>query len=100
MTGGIQETFQISSMQSQKQKDLLWDVLVKARRHNSLMGASINANPRIRESRLPNGLVMGKFFIILRTIFFFFFFLSIGHAYTITKIALFERYYRDVRLIR
>ena len=63
MTGGIQESFKISSMQSQKQKDLLWDVLVKARQHNSLMGASINANPRIREARLTNGLVMGNFLI-------------------------------------
>ena len=64
MTGGIQESFKISSMQSQKQKDLLWDVLVKARQHNSLMGASINANPRIREARLTNGLVMGNFLIL------------------------------------
>jgi hypothetical protein len=73
MTGGIQETFQISSMQSQKQKDLLWDVLVKARQHNSLMGASINANPLIRESRLPNGLVMGKFLSSLKLNLFFFY---------------------------
>ena len=81
MTGGIQESFTISNMQTQKQKDLMWDILVKSRQHKSLIGASINPNPRIKEACLSNGLVM-------------------GHAYTITKIALIEQFGKEVKLIR
>ena len=81
MTGGIQETFKISNMQNQKEKDLMWDILVKGRQHKSLMGASIDADPRIKEARMSNGLVR-------------------GHAYTITKVALIERRGREIRLIR
>ena len=63
MTGGIQETFKISTMQTQKQKDLMWKIISKGRQHHSLMGASINADPRAREARLANGLIMGNLLI-------------------------------------
>ena len=81
MSGGIEESFDIKNMQNTKQKDEIWDVLVKSRQHKSMIGTSIAPNPRIREAKLSNGLVM-------------------GHAYTVTKIALLEINRRDVRLIR
>jgi hypothetical protein len=59
MTGGIQESFQIKSMQTQAEKKQMWQNLIKSRQHESLIGASIAPNPRIREARLYNGLVMG-----------------------------------------
>lgn len=59
MSGGIDEVFNIKKMQNEMQKSLMWDVLVKSRQHKSLIGASISPDPRIREARLYNGLVMG-----------------------------------------
>ena len=59
----------------------MWEVLVKSRQHKSLIGASIAPNPRVKEARLSNGLVM-------------------GHAYTVTKVAALEMGSREVRIIR
>ena len=59
MTGGIAETFKLRDLPAESGKKELWDVLVKSRKHKSLIGAGIDANPRIREARLTNGLVMG-----------------------------------------
>ena len=81
MTGGIQESFEIKDMRTEKQKNEIWNLLVKSRKHNSLIAASISPNPRIREARLPNGLVR-------------------GHAYTITRIAALEAGNKEIRLIR
>lgn len=81
MTGGIQETFDLKSMRSESQKKELWEVIIKSRKHKSLIGASIAPNPRVREARMSNGLVM-------------------GHAYTVTKIACIELGYREIKLIR
>lgn len=81
MTGGIQESFEIKDMRTDKQKDEIWDMLVKSRKHKSLIAASIAPKPRIREARLSNGLVM-------------------GHAYTITRIAALEAGSKEIRLIR
>jgi hypothetical protein len=62
MSGGIEETFEIKSMRgAYAQKEEIWQVLVKSRQHKSLIGASIAPNPRIREAKLPNGLVMGQY---------------------------------------
>ncbi|CAF0866413.1 unnamed protein product [Brachionus calyciflorus] len=81
MTGGIQETFDIKEMKREAHKNDMWKVLVNSRKHKSLIGSSIAPNPRIREARLYNGLVM-------------------GHAYTVTKIACIEINRREVKLIR
>lgn len=81
MTGGISESFDLKMMQGESQKKEIWEVIVKSRQHKSLIGASIAPNPRIREARLYNGLVM-------------------GHAYTVTKIACVEIGYREIKLIR
>ena len=81
MTGGIQESFEIKDKQTEAQKLEMWKVMVKSRQHKSLIGASIAPNPRIKEARMPNGLVM-------------------GHAYTVTKVASIEIGTRELRLIR
>ena len=81
MTGGIQESFEIKNMRTESQRSDIWQVLIKSRQHKSLIGASIAPNPKIREARLYNGLVM-------------------GHAYTVTKIACIEINNRENRLIR
>lgn len=60
MTGGIQEIFEIKDMRRESLKNDIWKVLVGSRKHKSLIGASIAPNPRIREARLSNGLVMGQ----------------------------------------
>jgi len=81
MTGGIQEAFEINKKQTEVERNEMWHILVKSRQHKSLIGASIAANPTIREARLRNGLVM-------------------GHAYTVTRIACIEVGVREIRLIR
>ena len=81
MSGGIEESFTIKSMQTSAQRDELWDIIVKSRKHKTMIGASIAPNPSLREARLSNGLVM-------------------GHAYTVTKIALLEINGKEVRLVR
>lgn len=59
MSGGIQEQFEIKDMKKTDQKEEIWQILIKSRQHKSLIGCSIAPNPRIREARLQNGLVMG-----------------------------------------
>ena len=59
----------------------MWEILVRSRQHKSLIGASIAPNPRIKEARLANGLVM-------------------GHAYTVTRVAALENGIRETRIIR
>lgn len=81
MTGGIQETFEIKDMRTEKQKNEIWKLLVKSRMHKSLVAASIAPKPRVREARLANGLIM-------------------GHAYTVTRIAALEAGNGEIRLIR
>jgi calpain, invertebrate len=81
MTGGIQESFEIKDMRTDKQKNEIWDLIIKSRKHKSIIAASIAPKPRIREARLANGLVM-------------------GHAYTITKVAALEAGTREIRLLR
>lgn len=60
MTGGIQESFEIKEMRSESQKNEIWQILIKSRQHKSLIGSSIAPNPRVKEARLSNGLVMGQ----------------------------------------
>lgn len=81
MTGGIQESMNIKSFTAYGQTDQLWELIMKTRKFKSLIGASINPDPRIREARLPNGLVA-------------------GHAYTITKIAILDVNSRQERIVR
>jgi hypothetical protein len=81
MTGGIQEQFEIKNKQSEAEKNEMWQILLKGHQHKSLIGASIAPNPRVREARLNNGLVM-------------------GHAYTITKIIAIKLKGKEVRLLR
>ena len=81
MTGGIQESFEIKDKQTETQKKEMWEILIKSRQHKSLIGASIAPNPRVREARLANGLVM-------------------GHAYTVTRVASLETGKRETRIIR
>jgi hypothetical protein len=81
MTGGIAETFEIKDKRTVAERDEIWQVLIKSRQHKSLIGASIAPNPRVREARLSNGLVM-------------------GHAYTVTKVACIEKGSREIKLIR
>ena len=81
MTGGIQEDFEIKDMQTLAHKNDMWQILIKSRKHKSLIGSSIAPNPRIREAKLSNGLVM-------------------GHAYTITKIACLDAGTSEIKLIR
>jgi calpain, invertebrate len=59
----------------------MWEIMVKSRQHKSLIGASIAPNPRVKEARLSNGLVM-------------------GHAYTVTQVASLETGSREVHIIR
>lgn len=61
MTGGIQESFEIKEMRTEAMKNEIWQILVKSRMHKSLIGASIAPDPRIKEARLANGLVMGQY---------------------------------------
>ena len=81
MSGGIQETYDLKGHQTSSTKDDLWEIIKKSRQLKSMTAAYIDADPYMREARLSNGLVM-------------------GHAYTITRIALVEFRGRDVRLIR
>lgn len=60
MTGGIQESFEIKEMRNESSRNEIWQILCKSRQHKSLIGASIAPNPRIKEARLSNGLVMGQ----------------------------------------
>ena len=60
MSGGIEETFEIKNMRALAQKEEIWQIMIKSRQHKSLIGSSIAPNPRIREARLTNGLVMGQ----------------------------------------
>lgn len=60
MTGGIQETFEIKDLKIEAQKIDIWNIFIKSRQHKSLIGCSIAPNPKIREARLANGLVMGQ----------------------------------------
>ena len=64
MTGGIQESFVIKDKQTEAQKKDMWKIIVKSSQHKSLIGASIEPNPRIREARLANGLVMGHAYTV------------------------------------
>lgn len=60
MTGGIQESFEIKEMRTEAMKNEIWQILVKSRQHKSLIGSSIAPDPRVKENRLTNGLVMGQ----------------------------------------
>lgn len=77
LTGGIQESF---LMKDFKQNDL-WEIIINARKLNSMIASFIQPNPYEREYCYPNGLVA-------------------GHAYTITKVALLEYRNKEVKLIR
>ena len=81
MTGGIQESFEIKDKQTEAQKKEVWEIMIKSRQHKSLIGASIAPNPRVKEARLANGLVM-------------------GHAYTVTRVAALEMRTRETRIVR
>ena len=81
MSGGIQETYDLKSYQTVQAKGELWEIIVKSRQLKSMTAAYIDADPYVREARLSNGLVM-------------------GHAYTVTRIALVEFRGKDVKLIR
>ena len=81
MTGGIQESMDMKYFEAYGRQNDLWELIMRTRKYKSLIGASINPDPRIREARLPNGLVM-------------------GHAYTITKIAILNINSREERIVR
>jgi calpain len=81
MSGGIQETYDLKNYQTSQAKNELWEIIIKSRKLKSMTAAYIDADPYVREARLSNGLVM-------------------GHAYTVTRIALVEYKGSDVKLIR
>ncbi|CAF0859466.1 unnamed protein product [Brachionus calyciflorus] len=78
MSGGLEESFDLTKLESQSQ---LWTILYQAYMRNSIMGCSITADASVREAKLSNGLVR-------------------GHAYTITKVATVECNGRCVQLLR
>jgi calpain len=78
MTGGIQEVISLREMMTEKHKEVMWDILKKARILKTLMGASILAGV---DERLQNGLVA-------------------SNTYCITRVALLELNNRNLRLIR
>lgn len=77
MTGGIEETYNLKEVN----KQAFFDILANALAHDAMMGCSINADPSIREAKLPNGLVR-------------------GHAYAITAVVTLNVNGRMVRLVR
>jgi hypothetical protein len=79
MTGGIEETYDLKEL---KDKSGFFDVIGNALAHDAMMGSSIDADPSVKEAKLPNGLVR-------------------GHAYAITAVVTLNvngQYYRLVRL--
>jgi hypothetical protein len=78
MSGGLEETFNLSKMDS-KEKNNFWSILFQAHRKGSIAGCSIKvcqpgfriaknlliiyfkfqSDPNVVEARLPNGLVRG-----------------------------------------
>jgi calpain, invertebrate len=59
-TGGITENFDLKQDAPQN----LFDIMCRAQTRSSLMGCSIDADPRQLEARLPNGLIMGHAYSI------------------------------------
>ena len=62
MSGGIPESFNLKEYVSPSQRNLLWDILMKSIKYDTLIGCCINADPNIREARLPNGLYFMCFY--------------------------------------
>lgn len=57
LTGGIQESFPLGSVRSEKDKNQLWKTIYKSSERKSMAAAYIEPNPAIYEERLPNGLI-------------------------------------------
>lgn len=77
MTGGIEETYDLKSVD----KSAFFETIGNALAHDAMMGCSINAMPSEREFKLSNGLVK-------------------GHAYAITAVVTLNVNEQTVRLVR
>jgi calpain len=80
MSGGLEETFDLTKM-AMIEKEELWTILFQAYHKNSIMGCSMIPDPSVREAKLANGLVK-------------------GHAYTITKLVNFDLNGKETKLVR
>lgn len=80
MSGGLEETFDLTKM-GIIEKEELWSILFQAYHKNSIMGCSMIPDPSVREAKLANGLVK-------------------GHAYTITKLVNFDLNGKETKLVR
>lgn len=78
MTGGIEETFDLKELTD---KHSFFDVIGKALSNDAMCGCSINADPNIKEAKLPNGLIR-------------------GHAYAITAVVTLNINGQTVKLVR
>ena len=60
-TGGITEIIDLKGDNRKKpeSQDKLFEIMMQSQSKMSLMGCSIEANPRVTEAKLTNGLIMG-----------------------------------------
>jgi hypothetical protein len=56
MSGGLQESFDLTKMDPDEHESL-WTALFQAYHKHSISGCSITADPRVREAKLPNGIM-------------------------------------------
>lgn len=102
LTGGIQESFPLDSVRTDKDRDKLWSIISKSSERKSMAAAYIEPNPAVYEERLPNGLikVLKKRLSLIFLIKVFIFVGFKGHAYTISQKTTVSVRGREVRLLR
>lgn len=61
MSGGIQDTLSIRDLRTEQERSNIWHLIVKSRQLKSITAAFLEPDPRIKEDRLTNGLVLGKY---------------------------------------
>ena len=72
MSGGVQEQFDLRKIDlnnnkdkiNRKQKEIIWNILMQARRKKSVICCNIEPNESLAQQELANGLVAGHAYIV------------------------------------
>ncbi|RMZ97040.1 calpain-A-like isoform X3 [Brachionus plicatilis] len=68
LTGGFVEKFDIKNLKNEKRKKEMWQFLNESQVNRSLIHGYIEPNPKIRGTRLANGLAIDRYYVVSKLI--------------------------------